>query len=109
MSSNAASIDRDRWFPWVVGSVGSLILAAGFLALVNDVERWNAIWYVPAWYGYLLVLDACIFRLQGHSFLSHRRRELAAMLFWSVPFWFVFEAYNLVLKNWYYVFVLRTD
>ncbi|HSS45527.1 MAG TPA: DUF4332 domain-containing protein, partial [Thermoanaerobaculia bacterium] len=28
--------------------------------------------------------------------------------FWSVPFWFFFEAYNLRLKNWYYVFALRS-
>src|SRR5690606_33333339 len=28
-----------------------------------------------------------------------------AMLFWSVPYWCLFEAYNLVLDNWYYVFL----
>ncbi len=31
------------------------------------------------------------------------------MLFSSIPFWFSFEAYNLALKNWYYVFALRSD
>ena len=30
------------------------------------------------------------------------------MLFWSLPFWFYFEASNLVLQNWYYVFGFRT-
>ena len=90
------------------GIVGLAIGGMGLWALLADVEGWNAVWYVPAWYGYLLVLDAVIFRLQGESFLSHRRRELAAMMFWSAPFWFLFEAYNLVVKNWYYVFVVHT-
>ncbi|HSS44210.1 MAG TPA: hypothetical protein VLO07_02625, partial [Thermoanaerobaculia bacterium] len=59
-------------FPWW-GTAGAIILGFGLWALVGDLERWNAVWYVPAWYGYLLMLDATIFRLQGHSFLSHRR------------------------------------
>lgn len=91
------------------GAAGAAVFALGLWALVTDAEGWNAVWYVPAWYGWLLMLDAAIYRLQGQSFLSHRRRELAAMLFWSVPFWFAFEAYNLVLRNWYYVFTLRSD
>lgn len=95
---------RFRWW----GGLGAAVLGLGLWALAGDIERWNAVWYVPAWYGYLLMLDAAISRLQGHSFVSHRRRELFAMMFWSVPFWFVFEAYNLRLKNWYYVFALRS-
>ncbi len=91
------------------GLLGLAVFAAGLGLLAADVPGWNAVWYLPAWYGYLLAVDAWIYRLQGHSFVSHRRRELAAILFWSVPFWFLFEAYNLVLQNWYYVFALRTD
>jgi hypothetical protein len=72
------------------------------------VPRWNAIWYVPAWYGYLLVLDAVLFLRRGRSFVSHERGRLAAMLLWSVPFWLFFEACNLVLRDWYYVFGLRS-
>jgi hypothetical protein len=93
--------------PWW-GVAGVAIFAAGVWILVTDVPGWNATWYVPAWYGYLLVLDAAIFLLQGHSFVGGRRRELVAMMFWSVPFWFLFEAYNLRMENWYYVFVLRS-
>jgi hypothetical protein len=89
--------------------VGAGLFAAGLYALIADIERWNVLWYAPAWYGYLLVLDAFIFMLQGHSFLTHRRRELLEMMFWSVPYWYLFEAYNFVIQNWYYVFILRTD
>jgi len=95
-----------RSLPWSVA--GLLLVAAGLWALIEDVPVWNAVWYLPAWYGYLLLVDAAIFVGNGRSFLSHRRRELAAMLFWSLPFWYFFEACNLVLRDWYYVFVLRS-
>jgi len=71
------------------------------------VPFWNAIWYAPAWYGYLLVVDATILAVRGRSFLFGERRRLAAMLLWSIPFWFFFEGCNLVLHDWYYVFTLR--
>ncbi len=98
--------DRMRWPFW--GTAGLLLLGAGIWALVEDVPVANVIWYLPAWYGYLFLLDAAIFARRGRSFLSHRRPELVAMLFWSLPFWFFFEACNLVLENWYYVFGLKS-
>ncbi len=91
------------------GAAGLLLLGAGLWALVRDVPRWNAVWYVPAWYGYLLVLDAALFLRRGRSFVSHERGRLTAMLLWSVPFWLFFEACNLVLRDWYYVFALRNS
>lgn len=84
-----------------------LVFGAGFAALWADVPVANALWYLPAWYGYLLAADALLFRLSGSSFVGTWRRELGAMMFWSVPFWFLFEAFNLRLQNWSYVFTLR--
>jgi hypothetical protein len=54
------------------------------------------------------VLDAVIYRRRGESFVSGRRRGLVEMMLWSLPFWLLFEAFNLRLRNWYYVFGLRT-
>ncbi len=89
-------------------AAGLLLFGAGLWALVRDVPAWNAVWYVPAWYGYLLLVDAAIFSRSGSSFVADRQEELLSMLFWSLPFWFFFEACNLVLQNWYYVFGLRS-
>jgi hypothetical protein len=94
-------------FP-VWGAAGIVLFGLGLWALVADLEAWNTVWYLPAWYGYLLVLDAVIHLRRGRSWVSARRRELAAMMLWSLPFWFLFEAFNLRLANWYYVFGLRT-
>ncbi|MDQ5871207.1 MAG: DUF4332 domain-containing protein [Acidobacteriota bacterium] len=89
-------------------AAGIALFALGLWALVADLEAWNAIWYLPAWYGYLLVLDALIYARRGRSFVGERRHELVLMMLWSLPFWLLFEAYNLRLHNWYYVFGLRT-
>jgi hypothetical protein len=59
--------------------------------------------YFFAWYPYLLFLDGLLWQLQGRSWLWQRSREFAAMCFWSTTVWLVFEAANLVLKNWAYV------
>jgi hypothetical protein len=88
--------------------MGAALFALGLWALVADLEAWNTIWYLPAWYGYLLVLDAVIALRGGRSFVGERRGELVSMMLWSFPFWLLFEAFNLRLTNWYYVFGLRT-
>jgi hypothetical protein len=113
MSSAAALPTERRAFRADRGALlraaaGVAVFAVGLWALATDVEAWNAVWYLPAWYGYLLVLDAFLSARGGRSFVVERRRELVTMMLWSLPFWLLFEAYNLRLHNWYYVFGLRT-
>ena len=102
------SLHKGHKYPWW-WIVGVLLIGTGLYFLIRDIPKWNVLWYVFAWYGYLLIVDVVIFVRQGHSFLSHRSRELLEMMAWSVPFWFLFEAYNFALQNWYYVFALHSD
>lgn len=90
--------------PWW-GALGVAVVGLGAVLLALEVEAWNTAWFLFAWYGVLLIVDAAIFRAEGSSFIAGRRRELLAMMFWSVPFWTAFEAYNLVLETWYYTFL----
>lgn len=62
--------------------------------------------YFFAWYPLILFLDGLLYRLRGNSWLLDRPRDLARMAFWSVSLWLVFEAFNLVLKNWGYTGVI---
>jgi hypothetical protein len=62
--------------------------------------------YFFAWFPYLVFLDGLRFRLQGQSWLLHQPRALLQMFFWSTSVWLIFEALNLVLKNWGYVAVV---
>ena len=94
--------------PWW-GLAGLALLLAGLWLLAADVPAWNTAWYLFGWYGWLLALDALLAR-RGRSWLAGpRRRELPAMMLWSIPFWYLYEAFNFRLQNWYYVFALRDD
>lgn len=104
-NTQAASGPRLPW--WT--AAGVVLLAVGVWSLVEDVPVLNVLWYAFAWYGYLLCLDGLTNRLTGGSPLSDRPRRVLSWLAWSVPFWFVFELYNLRIANWYYVYALRSE
>jgi hypothetical protein len=55
-----------------------------------------------AWTAYIMLIDACVFRLRGRSLL-HCPGRFAVLWLLSIPAWLVFEAYNLRLQNWAYV------
>ncbi|MDR4507216.1 MAG: hypothetical protein MRJ65_03085 [Candidatus Brocadiaceae bacterium] len=62
-----------------------------------------SIWATPlCWVGYVLFLDALIFKLKGNSLLCNRRREFYVQIPLSIAFWLLFELYNLHLVNWEY-------
>ena len=61
--------------------------------------------YFFAWYPYILFLDGLLGRLRGRSWIFDRPRPLLQMFCWSTTVWLVFEAVNLVLRNWGYIAV----
>ena len=80
-----------------------VLIAAAVLRYyeVPPVPTW---FYVFAWYPTLVILDQAVVLAGGDSLLA-RPRELAGMLWWSAVIWFLFEAINFRLRNWYYVFL----
>ena len=90
---------RLKWYGWL--GLGVVIVAE---VLLFAGQPFVAKWFTPTvWTGYILFADALALRLKGHSLIHDRPRE-ALMLVWiSVGCWLLFEAYNLRLKNWYYV------
>ena len=55
------------------------------------------------WTGYILFADGWVFARRGRSLLSTGRHELPLLIPFSIGSWLIFEGYNLLLKNWYYV------
>ena len=61
-------------------------------------------WHTPiAWTAYILLLDGIIYRSRGSSWLMSNRREFFFLGAVSIPLWLVFEAYNLLIRNWHYI------
>jgi hypothetical protein len=80
--------------------------AIGLWGVVNGQGAILQYLYFFAWYPYILFLDGLLYRLKGKSWLLDRPRDFLKMWFWSTTVWLVFEALNLVLKNWGYMEVV---
>jgi hypothetical protein len=86
------------------GWLGLAVIAvseAGMLARIQPF--WS--WHTPiAWTGYILFVDALIWRRRGESLLQNARAEAVFLALASIPLWTIFELYNKhALHNWYYV------
>lgn len=63
-------------------------------------STWFFLW---AWWSYIIFIDGWVYRKRGESLLLSFPGRFLALAAWSATLWFVFEAFNLRLKNWQYV------
>src|SRR5258708_7169817 len=78
------------------------LICAGYLMFYR-IEPAATYFSPVAWTSYILIADAAIFAISGHSRLREEPRGLLKMAALSIPLWLIFEAYNLRLANWMYV------
>jgi hypothetical protein len=87
-----------RWI--LIGAAIMVVSQAATLATIEPFYSWNT---PIAWTGFIIFADAIVFRARGDSWIRSAPREFAALALVSIPLWLVFEAFNLVLRNWHYV------
>ena len=82
---------------------GLAALALSEAAMLAHVEPfWT--WHTPiAWTAYILLVDGIILKKRGSSWLATNRREFFFLAAISIPLWLIFEAYNLLIRNWHYI------
>jgi hypothetical protein len=82
---------------------GAALLLLSEAAMLAHVEPfWT--WHTPfGWTGYILLIDGIVYKMRGSSWLMNNRREFVFLAIVSIPLWVVFEGYNLLIKNWYYI------
>jgi len=94
------------------GVVGLAVLMGMQVALVasacgaRPVGLWQAItgWATPVcWWGYILALDAWLYRRRGFSLWMTRRRLLGLQCMLSVAVGCLFEGYNRLMPGWRYI------
>ena len=92
-----------RSFP-LYGLLGAVVMAISEAAMLAHIEPFFH-WHTPiAWTGYILFVDAFVWKQRGTSWLRNSPAELLFVTCASVPLWVVFEGYNKYsLRNWYYV------
>lgn len=85
-------------------ALSAMAIAAAWLLLYFRVDPVPTWFYVFAWYPTLVLLDSVGTRLDGRPSALWSRSGVS-LLIWSPVIWLVFEAANLRLRNWYYVFL----
>ena len=90
-----------RSFP-LYGLLGAVVMAISEAAMLAHIEPFFH-WHTPiAWTGYILFVDAFVWKQRGTSWLRNSPAELLFVTCASVPLWVVFEGYNKYsLRNWY--------
>jgi len=83
-----------------IGLAIMVVSQAATLAKIEPFWSWNT---PIAWTGFIIFADAIVFRARGHSWMRSAPREFALLALASIPLWLVFEGYNRILSNWYYV------
>jgi len=80
---------------------GAIIALAEYFLFAHN--QFVSIFFTPlVWTGYIFFIDGLIFWLTGRSLLMDHRREFLLMFPLSAFFWWVFEFFNLFLRNWRY-------
>jgi hypothetical protein len=92
---------RRRPFP-AHGWLGLFALVCSEYLMFHGVEPAVTYFTPMAWTSYILIVDAAICAITGHSKLRDKWRGLLKMAALSIPLWLIFEAYNLRLSNWTY-------
>jgi hypothetical protein len=82
--------------------IGLLIIVVSEILLFAGV-KWIHLFFTPiVWTGYILLIDAIVFRIKGGSWITSRGKEFLLMIPLSAGYWYLFEFFNLFLKNWRY-------
>jgi len=88
-----------RWY----GYVALLSLGVCQYLMFQRVEPVYTFFTPIQWWNYIFIVDAIVWGRQKKSLITDKPLEFITMLVLSNVCWLVFEGYNLLLQNWYYI------
>jgi hypothetical protein len=88
-----------RWY----GYPALLSLAVCQYLMFHHVEPVYTFFTPIQWWNYIFLADAIVAKHQNRSLIGDHPFEFIVMLVLSNVCWLIFEGYNLLLKNWYYI------
>ncbi|MDO8508767.1 MAG: hypothetical protein Q7S27_03730 [Nanoarchaeota archaeon] len=86
-------------FYGIIGIILIILVEINFFLKIQPFANW----YFPiVWLGYILTIDALVYKIKGSSLLSNRPYSFLGMFIISSLFWWIFEFTNISLNNWSY-------
>ena len=92
-----------RWY----GLLGTFMIALGEVSLIFNLHIPISTFQL-IWFGYILLIDALVYKLRKHSLLHNDRLQFLFLMILSAGVWWIFELANVYLGNWSYVFGGKT-
>jgi hypothetical protein len=93
------------------GEGGGLLWLGAALTLVCWALAWSPLalpvsqyTFFPLWLGYVALVNGLAERYFADSLLRRLGPRFSTLFLASVPFWWVFERLNTIVRNWVYVF-----
>ena len=90
-----------RIFP-IWGWVGLIIMLLSWVGDWWPTHPLSAVGFFTLWFGFILTLDGLNFWRRGASIAHDHPWKFAQLFLFSVPFWWLFEAFNARVQNWHY-------
>mgnify|MGYP001564104316 CR=1 FL=1 len=88
-------------FKWY-GISGIILILFVEVNFFLKIEPYASRYFIIVWLGYILVVDALIYKLRKKSLLKNNPYKLAGIFLLSMIFWWIFEFINLRVGNWSY-------
>lgn len=99
-TTGASPILMKKVYHFWIGILGLVVFQTALFLRVPGVTTF---FYSLIWWSYIIMIDGLVYRLRGNSLMINRTKEFFSLIPWSVVIWLIFEGFNLVLKNWYYI------
>jgi hypothetical protein len=87
-----------RWY----GFLGIILIGLTELNFIFKIQPFANYYFIFIWVGYILLMDAIVYKLKKNSLMSNRRNQLLGMFLLSAVIWWIFEFINIRTGNWGY-------
>ena len=85
------------------GYLGIFLIAFAEINFILVIQPF-AMWYIPiVWYGYIFFIDAVVYKKNKSSLITKYPKEFVFLCLVSIPFWLIFELYNIYTMSWIYI------
>lgn len=88
-------------FKWY-GVLGIVLVLLAQINFFLKIEPFATYYFIIIWLGYILIVDAMVYRIRKDSLIMKRKWQFIGLFFLSAIFWWIFELMNLRVGSWNY-------
>lgn len=87
------------------GLIGILMILFVEINFFLKIQPFAGRYFIIVWLGYILIIDALIYKLRKRSLIMNNLQMLAGLFILSSIIWWIFELINLKVSSWNYDYI----